>query len=200
MVSSIGALALGLALTACTPGHTRSTAPPAMGASGLAMGVEVARRHDWRLAAGSRVLFAYPEISKGHVRLPRTAEHMAQLIRQLAPLHFAGAEFLRAPAGFQDSLSAAETRGYDYLITLRADPPMDHQGPARPAGLWGTYEAAESDGVRPVSELEAWIYDVRSGKLLDTVRVKVSRGLLGGGGPDHSRATVDTLLKSLSGN
>lgn len=194
---SIGALAIALALTVlgCTSSRARIAEHPLLKVAVDRDGAQVERRWSWRISADRRWYFAYPQLSNAEGAMPRLSHQLAELIQREASVRLQAAEVAPVASSLAEARAYAAKAGYDFFISLGSvgaendasrdiDPVywLDHDG-----NLVGT----------AVPLLYARVFDLRSGRLLDTLRISPSRRTGWDAPILDTEAAVDALLTAL---
>lgn len=131
---------------------------------------QVARRWNWRISADNRLFFTYPELRNAQGPMPRLSNQLATLLEREANARLKAAQVAPVASSPAEARVLAVSAGYDFLITLRSEEIKLDSAAARANRVDWVDEQDRSAGVAmPV--LYARVFDLRSGQLLDTLRI-----------------------------
>lgn len=162
-------ISLCCGLLGCTAHYSRELASDSLAAAHLSDHYGLTREHNWVLPQHSKVLLAYPDVGLLDEDQPitRTQYQLAEQIKVQFTRRFANsvsqAEATRLPQSFKEAQQGnADFLLVPQLVTISANP----------------YAEAAQKTAHNSWQLNFRLYDARSKKLLDTLKMNAQQGLL----------------------
>ena len=156
-------------LLACTPQYSRDLTRETLTATHLSDHYELQREHNWVLPQGSKLYLAYPDVSllADEQPITRTQYQLAEQIKIQFTRRFPGSISQPEPASLPQTFKSAQQLNADFLlvpqlVSISANPYAEQaKKPAR--NSW---------------QLNFRVYDARSKKLVDSLKMDAGQGLL----------------------
>lgn len=188
----------GAVLVACSSaGNTRG----AVSRLGLTPQVEIARAHDWQLAARSRIYLAYPETIASSVdEFPRTQAHLRRLLHTGLSPRFQIVVDASSQRPLEESFAAARSAGCDvFLRPIITEARFRQDGDVTPPLFEASARVIPEPDYQHLA-VSVQVYETHSRRLLDTVSVTAKRPWPASERAENSLApaAVEALLDSLS--
>lgn len=193
----LGVLCCASLLVSCTPRYTREKTQEVLADTRLVEYQQVRRENTWVLPQSAKLFIAYPHMGQADQsrRLNRTQHTLAELLKNGFGRYFPATIHSLDEQALSEALSDARRRTQDFLIfpELLAI----SQNPA----------AASKDtrpGLTAKNNLDfnLRIYDVRSRKLVDTIKVTGGQGWLDFSTQEPQvlmEKSIDAAVKTLAG-
>lgn len=170
-------LLLCLVNSGCTVAHTQQTSADLARQWGLADRAEVRRGGSWVLPAESHIYLAFPHSSEAQPQYPRLLLSVADALQDQLGGRFTqlqSAPWLESKA---QSWQYAAANAYDFLVLPELVGRSDHLSSLREIRQdWRVVSASSQDSEKVGRDrlaLRLQVFDVRSGRLLDTLTVNV---------------------------
>jgi hypothetical protein len=156
-------------LQGCTANYSRELAQDSLAAASLSDHYELTRQHNWVLPQSSKLYLAYPDASLIDEEQPisRTQFQLAEQIKIQFTRRFAGSLSQVEAVGLAQTFKDAQRVQADFvllpqLVAISANPYAEG-APKKVNNSW---------------QLNIRLYDARSKKLLDTLKMEASQGVL----------------------
>lgn len=184
-------------LAACTPQYTREQTRAVLADSRLLEHQTVARENTWVLPQSAKLLLAYPHLGQVDQsrRLNRTQYALAELLKNGFSRYFPATVSAVEAQTLGEALSDARRRTQDFLIYPEL---LAISQNAKAVSEGGHSAPAEKNTM----DFNLRIYDVRSRKLVDTVKVTSGQGLLDFSSREPQvlmEKAIEAAVKSLAG-
>ncbi|MEY4588279.1 MAG: hypothetical protein RL497_355 [Pseudomonadota bacterium] len=176
-IRSPGAVALATTLTlvlclfqlGCTAQYSRELSRDTLAAVHLSDHYELKRQHTWVLPHSSKLYLGYPDVSLLDEDQPitRTQFQLAQKIKQKFTQQFPGCMSQMEADSLTQTFKAAQQLNAEFLLL-----------PQLMAISENPYAEGQKEHSKGYWQLNFRIYDVRSKKLLDTLKMDGKQGVL----------------------
>lgn len=156
-------------LAGCTAQYSRDLTRDTLTAAHISDHYALTREHNWVLPQYSKLLLAYPDVSllEDEQPITRTQYQLAEQIKIHFTRRFANSVSQSEPARLPQTFKDAQQVNADFLlvpqlVTISANPYAEQ-----------TQKTAQNSW-----QLNFRLYDARSKKLLDTLKMQAQQGLL----------------------